>query len=101
MRISRRAHRRLRSRSHPVKPARNAMQPHPSTRNAWLRGLPFPALALVVVLSWTGLLDGAASRHVDEGLKRALTTFGTARLLNAGLSLAQGTQVQVTPFGLG
>jgi hypothetical protein len=77
------------------------MQMKPVTDNGWRRILPLAGLALVLVLSWTGLLDGAASRHVDDGLKRAITTFGTARLLNAGLSLAQGTQVQVTPFGLG
>lgn len=77
------------------------MHPQTTKRNGWAKALLFAGLAAMVLISWSGTLDGAASRHVDDGLKRALTTFGTARLLNAGLSLAQGTQIAVSPFGLG
>ena len=72
-----------------------------SRRYQWPRLILFAGLAALLIFSWTGVLDGAASRHVDDGLKRALATFATARLLNAGLSLAQGTQIAVSPFGLG
>lgn len=72
-----------------------------TTRKQWTKALLAAGLAALLIFSWGGILDGAASRHVDDGLKRALATFATARLLNAGLSLAQGTQVAVSPFGLG
>ena len=77
------------------------MHPQMTMRKRWAQVLLFTGLVALLLFSWTGLLDGAASRHVDDGLKRALATFATARLLNAGLSLAQGTQVAVSPFGLG
>ena len=77
------------------------MHPQTTKHKGWAKALLFTGLAALLLFSWTGLLDGAASRHVDDGLKRALATFATARLLNAGLSLAQGTQVAVSPFGLG
>ena len=46
-------------------------------------------------------LDDSAQVYVDQGLKRALVTFATARTLNAALSLAQGTQVSAQPLGVG
>ncbi len=70
-----------------------------------------PALLVVaVVLAWLGTassplrrysLDDSAQAYVDQGLKRALVTFATARTLNAALSLAQGTQVSAQPLGVG
>ena len=70
-----------------------------------------PALLVVaVVLAWLGTtssplrrysLDESAQVYVDQGLKRALVTFATARTLNAALSLAQGTQVSAQPLGVG
>ncbi len=59
------------------------------------------ALTAVLVLAWSTPLDTAASHHVDRGLQRALVTFGTARLLNAVISVAQGVQVAVEPAGVG
>lgn len=67
-------------------------------------------LALLLLLAWFGTtgspfrehsLDATAQRYVDDGLKRALVTFGTARTLNAVLSVAQGTEVAVEPGGVG
>jgi hypothetical protein len=70
-----------------------------------------PALLVVaVVFAWLGTassplrrysLDESAQVYVDQGLKRALVTFATARTLNAVLSLAQGTQVSAQPLGVG
>jgi hypothetical protein len=70
-----------------------------------------PALLVVaVVLGWLGTsssplreysLDDSAQVYVDQGLKRALVTFATARTLNAALSLAQGTQISAQPLGVG
>ncbi len=70
-----------------------------------------PALLVVaVLLAWLGTassplrrysLDESAQVYVDQGLKRALVTFATARALNAVLSLAQGTQVSAQPLGVG
>jgi hypothetical protein len=52
------------------------------------------ALAVVaVVLSWWAPLDKAANTAVDEGLKRSLVTFATARAANAALSIAESAQV--------
>jgi hypothetical protein len=67
-------------------------------------------LGLLVLLSWVGTtgsllrdysLDASAQHYAGEGLKRALVTFATARALNAGLSLVQGTEIAVEPFGVG
>ena len=70
-----------------------------------------PALLVVaVVFAWLGTansplreysVDASAQAYVDQGLKRALVTFATARTLNAALSLAQGTQVSAQPLGVG
>jgi hypothetical protein len=46
-------------------------------------------------------LDRQAEAVVDAGLKRALATFALARGLNAVISAAQGTEVQLAPAGLG
>src|SRR5512139_1881714 len=67
-------------------------------------------LVVAVVFAWLGTassplrqysLDESAQVYVDQGLKRALVTFATARTLNAVLSLAQGTQVSAQPLGVG
>ena len=70
-----------------------------------------PMLLLVAVaFAWLGTassplrqysLDQSAQVYVDQGLKRALVTFATARTLNAALSLAQGTQISAQPLGVG
>ena len=58
-------------------------------------------MAVVVVCSWLGPLDSPASEQVDAGLKRALVSFATARLLNGVISVVQGTQISAQPFGVG
>lgn len=46
-------------------------------------------------------MDETAMQQVDAGLKRALVTYGTARLLHGAVSMVQGTQVNAAPAGLG
>lgn len=58
-------------------------------------------LTAIVAFSWLKPLDATAERQVEEGLKRALTSFAVARLLNGVISVAQGTEVSIAPGGLG
>ncbi|MGB4812756.1 MAG: hypothetical protein WBP13_09815 [Methylophilaceae bacterium] len=46
-------------------------------------------------------MDAPAEQRIDAGLKSALTSFATARLLNAVISVAQGTEVALEPMGVG
>ena len=58
-------------------------------------------LVAILALSWTSPLDAISTEQVDAGLKRALVTFATARMLNAVISVAQGTDVAIEPAGIG
>ncbi|WP_411881106.1 hypothetical protein [Polaromonas sp. YR568] len=58
-------------------------------------------MAAVTACAWLAPLDAPAMQQVDAGLKRALVSFATARLLNAVISVAQGTEASVQPFGVG
>jgi hypothetical protein len=58
-------------------------------------------LIVLVLSSWFQFLDAPASKVVNEGFKRALVSFGTARALNAAISAVQGTEVAVQPMGVG
>ncbi|MFO1415556.1 MAG: hypothetical protein U1F10_16970 [Burkholderiales bacterium] len=76
-----------------------------------IRKFAVPTLLLVlVVFAWIGTsvsplrehsIDASAQRYVDEGLKRALVTFATARTINAVLSTVQGTTLAFEPLGVG
>ncbi len=59
------------------------------------------SLIILIICSWFSYLDAPAEQRVDAGLKRALTSFATARLLNAVISVAQGTEVALEPMGFG
>jgi hypothetical protein len=50
---------------------------------------------------WIAPIYKPAQEQVEEGLKRALTTFAAARALGAVVSVAQGTQVDAAPGGVG
>jgi len=67
------------------------------------RRLGLVALCLAVLAGCWLLpaLDRQANDQVATGLKRALTVFAAARALGAVVSVAQGTQVAITPGGLG
>ncbi|MHB1248843.1 MAG: hypothetical protein ACYCZL_05515 [Polaromonas sp.] len=59
------------------------------------------SMAAVILCAWLAPLDAPATQQVDAGLKRALISFATARVLNAAISVAQGTEASVTPLGIG
>ena len=54
-----------------------------------------------VAASWYRPIAEIADAYVDEGLKRSLISFASARALNGVISVLQGTEVFVQPFGLG
>lgn len=56
---------------------------------------------LVLIGCWIAPVDAPAREQVNNGLKRALTTFAAARALGAVVSVAQDTQVDATPGGVG
>lgn len=59
------------------------------------------AIVIMVICSWFPSLDAAANQHVDDGLKRALVSFATARAANAVISAMEGTKIAVQPMGIG
>jgi hypothetical protein len=64
----------------------------------------FTLVILVVAVAagcWFHPVDRLAHSHVTADLQRALTAFAAARLLGGALSVIQGTQVDVTPGGVG
>jgi len=60
----------------------------------------FCAIA-VLLCAWLPPLDGPAEAQIDNGLKRALVTYGSARALHALVSAAQGTSLTAAPMGVG
>ncbi len=66
-----------------------------------LRSVLSVALAGILLAAWLGPLDTRAIENVDDGFKKALLSFGTARALNAAVSLVQSTTFSATPLGLG
>ncbi|MBI4996091.1 MAG: hypothetical protein HZC22_04175 [Rhodocyclales bacterium] len=57
--------------------------------------------AAVLLGAWLAPLDAPATERVDAGLKRALVSFGSARALNAVISMVQGTEISAQPMGFG
>lgn len=67
-----------------------------------VRRLLMTALVCVLVaLSWHPSVNQTAEAQVDAGLKRALVTFASARVLNGVISVVQGTEVVAQPLGFG
>ena len=58
-------------------------------------------LLLLVSLSLSETLDTHSSEQLDIALQRSLTTFAVARGLNGLVSVVQGTEVNLTPAGVG
>lgn len=63
----------------------------------------FLSLLLVVILVLTlGIgVDESAMKLHDDAFERAMITFGLAKGLNAIISLIQGTELSITPIGIG
>lgn len=51
------------------------------------------AFLVLSAIAWSGQLDSLADKSIDNGLKRSLIAFGTARAVNAALSVAESAQV--------
>ncbi len=58
-------------------------------------------LLISVFASHSSWLDNAAENYTEQGIKRALVTYGISRGLNGVISVAQGTEVAVSPAGVG
>ncbi len=61
--------------------------------NKWLTVV---LIILCVAVSWAGVIDGKTEKYVDDALKQALVAYGSARVLNAGISVMQSAE-----FGAG
>ena len=56
---------------------------------------------LAVLLCWVPAFQALANQFVDDGLKRSLVSFATARALHSAVSVLQGTELAVQPMGVG
>ncbi len=58
-------------------------------------------VAVLVALSYSGLIERSAQEQQQLMLTRALVTFGVARSLNGVISVVQETEVALQPAGVG
>ncbi len=58
-------------------------------------------LAAALVLAHLPWLGNLAEDYTEQGIKRALVTYAVTRSLNGIISVAQGTEVAVSPAGVG
>jgi len=58
-------------------------------------------LLLSLLASHLYWLDSFAEEYTEQGIKRTLITYAVSRSLNGVISVAQGTQVAVSPAGVG
>ena len=58
-------------------------------------------VATMVAFAWQSPFDTHANEQVDAGLKRAVATYATARILNGVISVVQGTEISAAPAGVG
>lgn len=72
-----------------------------STDRRLLKGIVALLCMAVVACAWWHPLEARASERVGEGLKKALATYATARILHGAVSVLQGTQVNAEPAGVG
>jgi hypothetical protein len=67
----------------------------------WRRWVLCICTAILLTLSTTSLFDRRASDDHDKLFQRALVTFALARTLNGVISAIQGTELALTPAGVG
>jgi hypothetical protein len=58
-------------------------------------------LLLTIVMSWTSFIDTKANEVLGDNLYRSSVVFAFAKGLDAAISVIQGTQISVSPIGLG
>jgi hypothetical protein len=56
---------------------------------------------LFLYFAHNGSIDNYAESYTEQGLNRTLVTFAVSRSLNGVISVAQGTEVAVSPAGIG
>jgi len=64
-------------------------------QNKFWKLVSLTTVALILTLVWVVPIDQAATKAVDEGLKRTLVTYATARAANAALSVVESAQVGI------
>jgi len=55
----------------------------------------------IIYLSFSNVLDTVAEEYTEAGIERSLITFAISRSLNGVISVAQGTEVALSPAGVG
>ena len=58
-------------------------------------------LSVFIFLSHFNWLDETAEKYTEQGIKRTLITYAISRSLNGVISVAQGTEVAISPAGIG
>jgi hypothetical protein len=58
-------------------------------------------LFAAILLSHMSWLDKVAEEYTEQGIKRTLITYAVARGLNGVISVAQGTELAISPAGVG
>lgn len=69
--------------------------------NQLKRNVVLALLLLAVCLAWWQPLDKMAAAQAQAGLQRAVASFAAASGLNAVISVVQGTEFSLQPFGVG
>ena len=54
----------------------------------------FLMISAVLIVSWTGVIDKLSADFLDSSLIKAIATYGSARVINAGISVLQSTTVE-------
>jgi hypothetical protein len=65
------------------------------------RALALLLTVIVLLGAWTTSFEVPARDSLQAGMKRALVAFAAARTLGAVISVAQGTQIDIKPGGVG
>ncbi len=80
------------------RPSESPVFNRPSLR----RKLLFSLLLLVCVFyAWSAQFDRLAEDYTEQGMQRTLITFAVVRGLNGVISVAQGTEIAMSPAGVG
>jgi hypothetical protein len=58
-------------------------------------------LAAIIISTWLKPLDSTAIQKINTGINNAVISFTAARVLNAAISVVQGTEVSIEPGGVG
>lgn len=58
-------------------------------------------LLFSVCLSYSNYLGALVENYTEQGIKRTLITYAVARSINGVISVAQGTELDVSPAGVG